>query len=292
VHDLQTNRLHPRGRRERLPVEPVPYEIPRGSRVIARLTARDISQGCLEPIVCVPGRTPDSVVSLFHLRQRIQGIRLPNNRVLWPVPPAMTLILAAITRESIWMLADRRLSIAGRRPKDYACKIMILETTDGVALLGYAGLGATVLGTQPADWMSNVLRGINLPVEQSLGILAAAAKKRLPTHMVHMPGKDVSHNIIVPALLGTRNRLFSIDLAISPSRRRGAWRFVNYNLEHGTDKTPVTPRLALGGTGRAYLHGKRHWIRQLSRLLRASDRLAVSPSFVADHLAKLNHEVI
>lgn len=52
--------------------------------------------------------------------------------------------------------------------KDDARKVMIPETTDAVAILGYAGLGATALGTEPADWMSNVLRGQNLPLEQSL----------------------------------------------------------------------------------------------------------------------------
>jgi hypothetical protein len=49
---------------------------------------------------------------------------------------------------------------------------MFLETTDDVAILGYAGLGATALGTKPADWMSAVLRGRNLPLEKSLEVLA------------------------------------------------------------------------------------------------------------------------
>jgi hypothetical protein len=86
----------------------------------------------------------------------------------------MTLVVTVNGREPIWLLADRRLSYKGRPPKEDGRKVMFLETTDGVATLGYAGLGATALGTEPADWMSAVLRGRNLPLEQSLGILAEA----------------------------------------------------------------------------------------------------------------------
>ena len=50
------------------------------------------------------------------------------------------------------MLGDRRLSYQGRPPKEDGRKMMFLETTDGVAILGYAGLGATAKGTEPADW--------------------------------------------------------------------------------------------------------------------------------------------
>jgi hypothetical protein len=55
----------------------------------------------------------------------------------------VTLVVAVTGPESIWLLADRRLSYAARPPKDDGRKIMFLETTDGVAILGYAGLGAT-----------------------------------------------------------------------------------------------------------------------------------------------------
>lgn len=89
----------------------------------------------------------------------------------------VTLVLTVNSRESIWLLADRRLSFKARMPRDDARKVMFLETTDGVAILGYAGLGATALGTEPADWMSAVLRGRNLPLEQCLGALAEAMKR-------------------------------------------------------------------------------------------------------------------
>lgn len=63
----------------------------------------------------------------------------------------MTLIVTVNGRESIWMLADRRLSYRWRPPKEDGRKMLFLETTDGVAILGYAGLGATARGTEPAD---------------------------------------------------------------------------------------------------------------------------------------------
>ena len=84
----------------------------------------------------------------------------------------MTLVLTIQGREAIWLLADRRLSIKGHRPRDGARKIMMLDTADGVAILGYAGLGMTAAGTEPSDWMVRVLRGRTLSLEQSLSVLA------------------------------------------------------------------------------------------------------------------------
>ena len=98
----------------------------------------------------------------------------------------MTLVVTVIGSESIWLLADRRLSFKDRPPKDDARKVMFLETTDGVAILGYAGLGVTGLGTEPADWMTAVLRGRNLPLEQSLEALTEAMKKQFP-RLLHGP---------------------------------------------------------------------------------------------------------
>src|SRR5215831_18553879 len=88
-----------------------------------------------------------------------------------------------------------------------------LETTDATAILGYAGLGATALGTEPADWMSAVLRGRNLPLEHSLAVLAEALKKQLPRHMLRIAGSGpVAHNVFVPAFVGKEVRLYTIDL--------------------------------------------------------------------------------
>jgi hypothetical protein len=123
----------------------------------------------------------------------------------------LTLVLAGTGPESIWLLVDRRLSNPGRSPKDNACKIMALETTDGVALLGYAGLGLTIGGAEPSDWMSAVLRGRKLPLEQSLGAVARAMQAHLPPHMIRLPGNDtVAHSVIVPAFVKEEPKLYSI----------------------------------------------------------------------------------
>jgi hypothetical protein len=65
----------------------------------------------------------------------------------------VTLVLSVRNRDTVWMLADRRLSYSGsaRRPIDDAIKIMSLETVDGVGLLPYSGLGATARGNAAID---------------------------------------------------------------------------------------------------------------------------------------------
>jgi hypothetical protein len=197
----------------------------------------------------------------------------------------VTLVVTVNGPETIWLLADRRLTFKSRPPKDDARKVMFLETTDAVAILGYAGLGATALGTEPADWMSAVLRGRNLPLEQSLAVLAEAMKKELPRHMV---GLTPVHNMIVPAFLGTEPRVYTIDLVFAPDGKSYAFRYTRH--VHSL-AAPRTPRLAIYGSGALYLAQDKSWIRSLLRMVRANDRGHVSPLAVADHLASLNYKV-
>jgi hypothetical protein len=172
----------------------------------------------------------------------------------------MTLVVAVARPEAIWLLADRRLSFGGRPPKDDGRKIMFLETTDGVAILGYAGLGATARGTEPADWMSAVLRGRKLPLEQSLGVLADAMQKQLPRHMVRMPGNaGVAHHVIVPAFLGKEPRLYSIDLVFAADRKSYKFRYTRHVNPGGCS----TPQLGIGGSGAPHLMRSDTWMRNL-----------------------------
>jgi hypothetical protein len=169
---------------------------------------------------------------------------------------------------------------------------MFLETTDGVAILGYAGLGATALGTEPADWMSAVLRGRNLPLEHSLNVLAEAMKQQLPRHMIRMPGAGgPAHNVIVPAFLGNEPRFYTIDLAIASDRKSYRFRYTRHVINKPTLAMPKTPRLGIGGSGALYLTQGKKWIRNLLRVVRAHERCHVSPHAVADHLANLNNQV-
>jgi hypothetical protein len=202
----------------------------------------------------------------------------------------VTLVLSVHSRDSLWLVVDRRLSYGTRRPPvDDAVKVMDLETTDGRGLLAYAGLGATPRGTQPSDWMSSVLRGRGgLTFEQALGVLAAVANKELPRHLARMPGG--AHFIIVPAFVrGVGSRLYSIDNVVDRRTKRHWYRYTS----HQRTAEPGSPsaRLAVGGTGSIYLFQKeRSWQRALLSLVNAHDRGRVSDHVIADRLARLNHE--
>lgn len=205
----------------------------------------------------------------------------------------MTLILTVNGPKSIWLLADRRLSYKGRKPKDDARKVMFLETTDGVSILGYAGLGATALGTEPSDWMSKVLRGRKLPLEQSIGVLADAMQKQIPRHLVKMslPG-DPAHSVVIPAFLENQVRLYTIDLAFAPDRKSYNFRYTHHVTETATSQIiNKPPKFSIGGSGAAYLQKNTKWKRKLTSLINAYDRNKIQPYAVADYLAKLNHEV-
>jgi hypothetical protein len=170
---------------------------------------------------------------------------------------------------------------------------MFLETTDGVAILGYAGLGATARGTEPSDWMSAVLRGTSFSLEQSLGALAEAMKRQFPPHMVGMLGDGgPSHTVLVPAFLGREPRLYTIGLALTPDRKSyasGCTRMVN-RMPLDTSRPPP---IVMTGSGGLYLSRQKDqtWRRSLLRMVRANDRGQESPHAVADCLAKLNKKV-
>jgi hypothetical protein len=205
--------------------------------------------------------------------------------MLSAVENVVTLILTVNSPDTIWMLADRRLSYSGTLPKDDARKIMFLDTTDGHAILGYAGLGATAHGTEPADWMSAVLRGRNVPLEQSLGIVANTMKGQFPRHM----RDDIpAHVVLASAFLNEEARLYTIDLVFEPSS-------MSYRLRCGRQvvgNSTRPPRVAIAGTGAPYLaRNKKKWIRTLLRVVIACDRQEVSDWAVADYLASLNYEV-
>jgi hypothetical protein len=150
----------------------------------------------------------------------------------------MTLVVTVNGPGSIWLVADRRLSSKGKPPTDEGVKLMMLETTDGVSILGYAGLGATALGTQPAAWMSAVLRGRNVPLEQSLGELAGAIQRQFPRHMVLMPREAIAaHHVVATAFANEQARLYTIDLVFACDRKSYKFRYTRAELA----RLPETP---------------------------------------------------
>lgn len=204
----------------------------------------------------------------------------------------MTLVVSIIGEKSIWMVTDRRLSCRGRRPNDFARKMLFLETHDGVAILGYAGLGATAKGTEPCDWMSRVLRGRNMTMEQSLSVLAEAVRSRLPSYLdqIQVSGHS-SHHIIIPAYVNGEERIYSIGLV-----GKGGGGTYRLNLTRYTTGTEfpmkrIKPRVAIGGSAEPHLLRDRDWIREVFRLVKAHDAGRIKPHTVANFLAKLNSRV-
>ena len=84
----------------------------------------------------------------------------------------MTLSIGAITRDEIWLLSDRRISYQDKEPWDEATKVFELVATDGVMFVSYAGLGMTVGGMQPSEWLRNSLRNLKVTLDQALHFIA------------------------------------------------------------------------------------------------------------------------
>jgi hypothetical protein len=203
----------------------------------------------------------------------------------------VTLVLTINGPETIWLLCDRRLTYEDRPPKDHARKLMFLGTPDGMAILGYAGLGATSAGTEPADWISNVLRGRSLPLESALGVLAEAMKRQIPRHLIQLHSTSLlAHCIVATAFIGSEAKLYSIDLVFSKDRKSYQFR-KSLHLARAKANVVRTPRFGLAGSGSYYLLKDKKWARPLLRMVRACDQLQISPEVVADHLAGINLDV-
>ncbi len=199
----------------------------------------------------------------------------------------MTLVLAAMTPETIWLLTDRRLTKGRRVVSDDAIKTLLLSATDGNAMLGYAGLGRTAAGVQPAEWMKGVLASRKMTIETALGTISAAMQRQMPRHITTLP----QHAVIVPAFVNKEHRVYGIEFTRFGSSKNLYHRYTRFvaPLPAGVQRTH---RFAVGGTGGLYLNDRiKSWARELDRILDANDRKAVSHHFVADHLAKINLDV-
>jgi hypothetical protein len=167
---------------------------------------------------------------------------------------------------------------------------MVLETQDGVAILGYAGLGATRRGTEPSDWMNKILRGRGaLALEQALGVLADAMRQQMPRHLQIMPRGPAAHSLVASAFVGEERRLYTIDMALNSDRRSTAFRYTRHQFEYSPRKITKAPPFGRGGSGAMVgLHSG--WRREVLGLVKANERGQISPRVVADALAQLNHE--
>jgi hypothetical protein len=203
----------------------------------------------------------------------------------------MTLVIAATGRESIWMMADRRLTFIDRPPRDEAVKMMFLEARQDIAILGYAGLGKTAHGVEPSDWMSAALRCRKMSLEGYLGVLASAAADQLPVHLNRFP-KPSSHFILVPAFVGGIPSLYSIDLSFRPGSKTHEFHYTKHTVTVEANGHVQAPRIAVAGSGAAFLSRDRTpWCRDILRLINANDRKRVPADMVAQGLARINHRV-
>lgn len=200
----------------------------------------------------------------------------------------MTFVLAMHGAKSIWMCVDRQLTYSPTFKSDKGCKVIEVSGTDGVALLGYAGLGASLARTQPSDWMNDLLVGkAGLTVEECLGIIADAMKLDLPAHLARMDGIQ-AHHLIAPAIIEGKPRLYGVQLQNRGVGEEPHFVFTRYaRTAHGG----APPRLALAGSGVAHFRFDSAWWRQTFRLVCAYEAGRLNPLIVADRLASLNYEV-
>jgi len=208
----------------------------------------------------------------------------------------VTFVLTICGKKSIWMMADQRLSKPPRVVSDNASKILSLETLDGVALVGYSGLGATAKGTEPSEWMARVLRGQNLTLIDSVDEIVRAMNSQFPRH-----GRTINrqviyeHQVLILAYVDKhpRRMLIVYDKNIK--------QFIRIDLFDGRSGG-AHPALATG-SGAAYLvkvrDGNLFYVRgpnarkikSLINMVKAADNKRISYLRAADCFSELNWEV-
>jgi hypothetical protein len=204
----------------------------------------------------------------------------------------MTLIASINGPETIWLIADRRISWKTRPPIEDAQKVLLLRRPDGAAILGYAGLGLTAHGTEPSIWMQKVLHKRDVPLDESLDILANAMERELSPHLRELPG--AAHTVIVPAFYGDDNgsvaRLYTIDLLPCPKHGQGHFVVRRHTMGTRGATIPVTT-IGSGGATLLKLMEEPRRRSSLRRLVEASASNRITPQVVSDYLASLNDEV-
>lgn len=199
----------------------------------------------------------------------------------------MTFVVSLVSRDTIWLAADRRISWADKH-SDHGVKIMTMETSDGVAILGYAGLGETPQGNQPSEWMADVLRGFNLSMDEALWKLAHEIQQHLLAHLLDLG----NHLILVPAFVDGESRVYGVGLS-----EDGQVGYTKLRLEdplYPAHLSPAPPRVMYTGSGGNWFAKrqlKRRWVRELCSLTKQHDARRISDYAMSDRLAALNLQV-
>lgn len=168
---------------------------------------------------------------------------------------------------------------------------MFFETKDAISIIGYAGLGATSLGTEPSDWIGDVLKMRNVTFKQSLNILAEALESQFPKHLSIVDKKDaVSHVIVITAFLQNKPVIYTINLEYSSASRR--YRTVIRHIAKKRDSKIITDeRIWIVGSGASQLMRDQKWERELLDLVKKCDQKKAAPITIAKRLAMLNYTV-
>ncbi|MEX0368544.1 MAG: hypothetical protein AB3N22_20960 [Ruegeria sp.] len=197
----------------------------------------------------------------------------------------MTLIFSIQTKGSIWLLADCRLSAPGRQPIDDAVKVASVKVNDGQAIIGYSGIGTTIAGSSPSDWIISVLRGRHFPLEKMLETLAGAMERQFPAHLRMIPDQRQRHHVfVVPAFLNGEHKLYFIEAADSPGGLQ--FRFARHVLGGALTPLGITVPLAISGSGAPVVQKELQRAKNLLRLVKAFNKKKISADAVADELAK------
>lgn len=193
----------------------------------------------------------------------------------------MTLIMALHGAKSVWLCTDRRLTYP-TNIRDDGCKVLSISGTDGVALLGYSGLGDSLAKTQPSDWMNDVLKDQHgLTVAQQLGLIADATKLHMPAQLALMNGTQF-HAALASAIVNGEPCLYAMSIEL-----RGIGLPPNFVF----NRYCPPPRFAFAGSGADYLNDENKWTRDILRIVGRVESGHVNPLAVADRLAAMNETV-
>lgn len=204
----------------------------------------------------------------------------------------MTFVLSLLSRDTVWLLADTRISWDARH-SDHGVKVMSLDTNDGTAVLGYAGLGETPGGTQPSDWMVRVLDGWNMSMHDAMWKLDLEVQTHVAAHVAGV----WKHLILAPAFVNDTTHLYVLGVSEGGEVAHADLRAKD--PRRPAHLQPEPPRVLYGGTGGQWLAKKSpertklraRWVRGLRSLATNHERRRVSAEPVADRLAALNFEV-
>ena len=127
----------------------------------------------------------------------------------------MTLNQTIINQWGVWQCSDHRVTnpATGEIVDDYSVKQIILQCTDGTALLAYAGAGK-VSSVDLSDWIRETIRGESYTLDQTLILIRENATRDLAPHLL---ARGIRHMFSIGAFLAGRPWAIQIRNFNAPS---------------------------------------------------------------------------